>query len=176
MSYTTTPKNLQLHIPAWLMGALLLAVLESSLWSTQRTHAPVGGPGVPSHQSPWQHLMLGSWALLVLILMLKSKLNKKDEFLIIRNLKTVRWSGLYKQSKHLRRTIGDRGSSLDTEGVWLRLPESRVSWATSFFLSPSAELGAMDKSGGAVGGEPSSPTFLSLSWGWKQYIRHRFIN
>lgn len=37
----------------------------------------------------------------------------------------------------LRTTTGERGSSLDTDGVWLRLGESSVSWATSFLFSPS---------------------------------------
>lgn len=52
------------------------------------------------------------------------------------------------RSRLLRTTTGERGSSLDTEGVWLRLGESSVSWATSFFFSPSPVLGGEDTSNG----------------------------
>lgn len=49
-------------------------------------------------------------------------------------------------TQYLHRTTGERGSSLDTEGVWLRLGESRVSWVTSFFLSASPVLGGDNNS------------------------------
>lgn len=53
-----------------------------------------------------------------------------------------------------RTTTGERGSSLDTEGVWLRLGESRVSWVTSFFFSPSPVLGGDETSNDAFFSSP----------------------
>lgn len=67
----------------------------------------------------------------------------------------------------LLRTTGERGSSLDTDGVWLRLAESKVSWVTSFFFSPSGEAGGTHNSGG----EFTSLDFFSfpvgLPCGWE---------
>lgn len=59
-------------------------------------------------------------------------------------------SALFQRSCLLRTTTGERGSSLDTDGVWLRLGESSVSWATSFLLSPSPVLGGDDTSNGGL--------------------------
>lgn len=68
-------------------------------------------------------------------------------------------------AQFLHRTTGDRVSSLDTDGVWLRLEESRVSWGTSFLLSSSPVLGGEETSGGAGGGEPTSFVLLSFPVG-----------
>lgn len=46
--------------------------------------------------------------------------------------------------------MGERGSSLDTDGVWLRLGESSVSWGTSFFFSPLPVPGGDDTSNGGL--------------------------
>lgn len=61
--------------------------------------------------------------------------------------------------EYLRRITGDRGSSLDIDGVWLRLGDSSVSWVTNFFFLPSSVFGW--NSGRGAGGDSISFTFLS---------------
>lgn len=100
-------------------------VQGSSLWSTQKTRVLEGEPGEASRLSPSQNQIQEKCRFLEQILKLRVASNDKqlnDVLYVFYNY----FSGRDK-SQPLRRTTGERASSLDTDGVWLRLDESRVS-------------------------------------------------